>query len=75
MVDPSGVSSFFRSDKMRAVMLTDVAVDITPRKMHEASKNPYTPGFNIGNSHMPIRSPVTKDTITPPRPTSVPATA
>ena len=67
IVTPSGESIFFLSDKMRAVIPTEVAVDIIPRKRHLTSIIPQP------KSIIPAMSPKRNEATTPPRPITPPA--
>ena len=75
MVTPSGESSLRFSERMRAVMLTEVAVDMTPRKMQAGWRKLKWPPMMPGSSHMPSIAPTANEAITPPRPTKPPANA
>ena len=76
MVTPSGESSLRFSERMRAVMLTEVAVDMTPRKMQAGSRKlKWRPPMMPGSSHMPSSAPTPYEAITPPSPTRPPANA
>ena len=82
MVTPSSESIFFRSERMRAVIPTEVAVDIMPMYIGAAcmmacpmcivARFPNVPGKNFGSRYTAHRSPNKKLKITPPRPTSDP---
>ena len=74
IVTPSGESIFFLSDKILAVIPTDVAVDMTPRKRQTGSaKFPISP-VKAFKMNMAETSPKTKEKTTPPIPIIPPET-
>ena len=79
MIDtPSSESIFLRSERMRAVMPTEVAVDMMPMYMGGASMQAWMNGIwarwpnltakNFGSSTTAQRSPNRNEPITPPMP-------
>ena len=74
MVTPSGESIFFLSERMRAVIPTEVAVDMIPRKRHFTSKRPEHSIPKTGRMNMAQPAPKKKETTTPPKPMIPPET-
>ncbi len=68
VVTPSGESIFFWSDKMRAVIPTEVAVERIPKNKHRGSMK------DALMRNTPTRSPNTKEKTTPKIPMMPPAT-
>ena len=74
VVTPSSESMHLRSERMRAVMPTEVAVPMTPRNSAAGDRKPMGPVPRIlGIRRTAQRSPRMNEPITPPTPTSVPA--